>query len=322
MARLRWPKSIHMQVESVFKSICAIGKDKKTAPKGHIRSIGTWGAYRAEAHRFAHFLSQNGINDLRDTIKIQSVVSKYLSRKLQVARMNNASYQTQKSRSSALASLERSFNNFFESRDRTLKLDFSAARKEYLALSKAYLNPKIVYSNGSRAYPQPEKLVSYIQDKTHALQATLQYQGGLRAEGVGAPSGKIYNPLTQKNLRGIVTDPVTKVSVGAIRVREKGGKWTTHYIPKTTYQQLVNHINQYGKLESKYADYRESVITAAKRSGQFSQGRGTHGLKTAFAHHRYRQCIERGFSHERALQTTALELAHNRFDITVRYLKG
>ena len=322
MARLRWPKSIHSQIESVFRHISAIGQSKKEAPEGFIRSVGTMTLYRTEAHSFVRYLKSQNITDLRQVDRIENVAKKYFEEKLSHAQRLSQSYQTQKTRASAIAALERGFNAFFKSRGIDTELNLEEARKEYLELSKATLRKKTEYPTSSRAYPRPEFLVYLIDNKAHALQATLQYQGGLRAEGVGAPSGKIKNPLTQKNLKGIVVDPVSKERVGAITVKEKGGKWTTHLIPKKTYERLSTFLAQHGKLESNYQEYRSSIIIAAKLTGQHAPGRGTHALKTSFAQFRYATCVKYGYSHEEALQATALELAHNRFDVTLAYLKG
>jgi hypothetical protein len=322
VATLRWPTSIHSQIESIYSAIKAFGVSKAKCPPGHIRSIGTLTVYLGEAHSFAQFLKSKGVRDLRDTANVQKMADLYLASRLQVARAKGQSLQTQETRSAALGSLARAFNSFFAQRGCNERLNFVATRQEYRALSRAYLGRGRSYENGTRAYPAPEKLITAIGNETHRLQATLQYQGGLRAEGVGAPSGKLNNPLTWGNVKGMATDPVTGVRVGCIEVREKGGKWTMHYIPQETYEHLVRYLVKHGSLQSRYSEYHNSVITAAKTSGQFSQGRGTHGLKTSFAHRRYLQAVQHGLSHERALQQVALELAHNRADVTLIYTKG
>lgn len=322
MARLRWPKSIHAQVEAIFSSLKAFGKSKAEADKGSIRSIGTWTAYLKEAHNFAQYLKSEGIHDLRDTERVSEMAGKYLAKALDEARTMNRSVQTQESRASAISAFERAFNTFFATRSPELRLDFHSDRKEYLALSRAYLHGKTNYPDGTRAYASPEKLVAAIKNPIHQLQATLQYQGGLRSEGVGAPSGMLANPLTLKNLRGYTNDPVTGAQVGTISVQEKGGKWTTHYVPVLTYDQLQKRITRHGPLQSKYREYRDAVIEAAKATGQYAKGRGTHGLKTTFAQRRYQECVRHNLSHEQALQATALELAHNRKDITLVYTRG
>lgn len=322
MGRLRWSNSLHSQIKAVFSAIKAIGVSKAECPKGHIRSIGTFKAYQREAHSFGKFLQRNGVNNLRDTSKVEKLSAKYLSERLEQAIKADQSIQTQETRSAALSGLERAFNEFFAQRGLSDKLDFSSARREYLAISRAYLGSGREYAGGTRSYPAPDRLVAALSNETHRLQATLQYQGGLRAEGVGAPSGSLKNPLTKDNLRGLGKDPVTGSTVGRIEVREKGGKWTVHYIPAKSYAQLEAYIKAHGSLQSQYREYRDAIIEAAKATGQYSPGRGTHGLKTSFAHARYLECVKHGSSHEQALQQVALELAHNRADVTLIYTKG
>ena len=322
MAKLRWPKSIHSQIESVFSAIKATGVNKAQCPPGHIRSIGTLNAYLREAHSFAKFLQDNGVNDLRDTKSVQKYTPQYLAQRLTTARAKGQSLQTQETRSAALAGLERAFNTFFSQRGMNEHLNISAIRHEYRALSRAYLGRGREYETGTRAYPKPERLVAALTNETYKLQACLQYQGGLRAEGAGAPSGKLGNPLTWENIKGVVNDPVTGSRVGRIFVREKGGKWTNHYIPQETYLRIVRYLEQHGSLQSRYGDYRSAIIAAAKASGQYVPGRGTHGLKTSFAQRRYLECVRHGFQHEKALQQVSLELAHNRFDVTLIYTRG
>lgn len=322
MAKLRWPNSIHAQIQSVFRAITATGMDKKEAPTGYIRSIGTLRVYKAEAHSFAKFLQSKGIQNLQHTGKVELAAKEYLSSKLAQARQNAQSVRTQELRASALSALERGFNTFFSSRSINLKLNFSSSRKEYLELCRTFLSTKGEYRDGSRAYPRPEYLVAAIPNEKHALQASLQYQTGMRSEGAGAPSGTLRNPLTKENLKGYSPDPVTGAQVGIVAVQEKGGKVTPHFVPIETYTRLTAYLEKHGSLESKYSEYRNSIITAAKATGQYAKGRGTHGLKTHFAQTRYMECVCHGYTHERALQTTALELAHNRMDVSMVYLKG
>ncbi len=321
MAKLRWSKSLHSQIEAVFSTLKGFG-EKKAAATGNIRSLGTWRSYRSEAHRFAKFLQSKDVSDLREVDKVQTAAKAYLAERLTIARQKGHSLQTQQARVSALAALEKGFNRFFEQRGIPLRLNFAETRQEYGALSRAYLSPRQEYADGTRAYPSPERLVAAITNEVHALQATLQYQSGMRAEGVGSPSGRIRNPLTLENLRGHGKDPVTGKLVGIVSAKEKGGKWTSHFLPMPTYERLKTYLEKHGRLESRYLDYRNAIIDAAKLTGQHAPGRGTHGLKTFFGKHRYAQCVKFGLTHEQAMQQTALELSHNRWDITLIYTRG
>ena len=321
MGHLRWPKSLHSQMESVFATIRGLG-EKKSLNTGGIRSVGTWRSYRSEAHRFAKYLQSRGVSDLRAIDAVQQAAKEYMAERLAVARLKGHSHQTQQARASAFAALERGFNRFFEQRNMPLRLDLKESCREYLTLSRAYLSTRQEYQDGTRAYPDPARLVSAIRSEAHALQASLQYQGGMRSEGVGAPSGIVRNPFTIDNLQGYRRDIVSGKRVGLVATKEKGGKWTSHFIPKATYERLEAYLKEHERLESRYQDYRNAVITAAKITGQYAPGRATHGLKTAFAKHRYAECVKHGFSHERAMQQTSWELSHNRWDITLIYTRG
>lgn len=322
MAKLRWSKSVHSQLESIFASVKALGQSKAVAERGHIRSLGTWRIYRQEAHAFAKFLQGKGVKDIRDAAAVSRVAAEYLASKLSAARTSGLSVQTQELRASALSAFQRAYNSFFSQRGLDIRLDFANARKEYLALARLYLAPGRNYAEATRAYPRPEALIAAISNPVHQLQAKLQLQSGLRAEGSGAPSAKLANPLSFDNLKGFARDPVTGECVGVLLTREKGGKWTRHYLPEATYRQLQTYIQRQGPLQSNYKEYVTSVAQAARATAQYSKGRGSHGLKTAFAQRRYQQCAKHGFSHERAMQITALELGHNRMDITRIYVKG
>jgi len=175
----------------------------------------------------------------------------------------------------------------------------------------------------NRAYPDPVRLIEKIHDGTYQLQASLQYEGGLRAEGVGAPSNRrVKNPLTAKGLRGMGTDPVTGGAVGIVASKEKGGKETEHNVSVETYRRLEAYIRLHGKLESDYSGYTEAINLAARETGQYASGRGSHGLKHNFAQERYLECIHHGLTHEQALQQTSLETSHFRLRETLTYTRG
>lgn len=169
----------------------------------------------------------------------------------------------------------------------------------------------------------PLRLIEKIADPTFQIQASLQYEGGLRAEGVGAPSNRrLQNPLTTKGLRGTAKDPVTGKLVGIVAATEKGGKEPDHYVSLETYSRLEEYILAHQQLESNYCAYVEAINQAAKSTGQYARGRGSHGLKHNFAQERYLECVSHGFSHEQALQQTSLETSHFRMRETLTYTSG
>jgi hypothetical protein len=322
MNRFRKPKSLHSQVECVFHGIEAFGESKKENPDG-IRSFGTWKTYRYEAHRFAKYLFQHGVEDIFDTGLFALWLYYYLLESLDYFLTNKLSLQTFETRLAALAKLEHAINTFIDEHDLPYEnISTNDLRKEVsrLARQKGTGLDKSSRQFSNRAYSDPIILIRMIENPTHCLQASLQYEGGLRTEGAGAASNGLSNPLTSSNLGGLIPDPVTGEQVGLIcNVREKGGKLTDHMITPETYQFLVEHIRSKRVLESPYEEYLASVNEAAKLTSQFLPGRGTHALKHNFAQRRYLECVNHGMTHEQALQQTSLELSHFRYYETYAY---
>lgn len=327
---LRWSNNIHVQVEAVFQSIKGIGEKKCDNPNG-IRSVGTWNLYRSECHKLAAFLQHNGCNNILDAKSVETLTATFLEKCLKDAIENGRSLQTGQTRNAALGKFQHAINTFVEKNNITkirgvsvnkedLKIDLSSIRKDYSnRISKLLDRSSREYDR--RAYPDPQNLIKYIDNPVHQLQARIQFESGCRAEGVGAPSNGHDNPLTSKNLGGIGKDPVTNKQVGKITTIEKGGKVTEHYISKETFRDLKEALRLGSQLRSDYKHYLHSINEAAKITGQYCIGRGSHALKHNFAQNRYQDCVKKGFSHEQALQQVSLETSHYRFSETYTYIK-
>ncbi|MBC8018789.1 MAG: hypothetical protein H7X83_09755 [Verrucomicrobia bacterium] len=318
----RWPTSLHSQIEAIFHSVRSIGKSKMDTDKG-IRSFGSWEVYKGEAHRLAKFMHKNGRTNFLDTLSILDDMTEYLEERLAHYVEKKRSRQTMETILSALGKFEYAINQYIEihALDNP-RLDTEKLRMDFYARSRKLLRKSSkIFDN--RAYPDPIRLIAALTDGAFQLQASLQYEGGLRAEGVGAPSNRrLKNPLTSNGLRGIGTDPVTASPVGVVASVEKGGKETEHYVSVQTYRRLEEHISRHGKLESDYFAYVEAINSAAKATGQYVPGRGSHGLKHNFAQERYLECIKLGMPHEQALQQTSLETSHFRLRETLTYTRG
>ena len=319
----RWPNSVHCQIEAVLHRIRAFHVTKNDNPLG-LRDFGIWKAYKYETHRFANFLCGRRVKaSLLDSDQLPKDIADYLHETLDTYVKKGRSLQTFETILSALGKLEYALNCYIGAYlPANTRLHTEEMRMDFYVKARKLLR-KSSRTFGSRAYPDPVRLIMAIPNATYRLQASLQYEGGLRAEGVGAPShSKVKNPITAQGLRGTCNDPVTNIIVGKVATVEKGGKETDHYISLETYRTLQDFIQQYGKLESDYDDYVEAINQAARETDQYWKGRGTHGLKYNFAQERYYECVSCGFTHEQALQQTSKELSHNRLREALTYTRG
>lgn len=318
----RWPRSIHSQVEAVFHSVRAFGQAKSDSAYG-IRSFGTWKVYKYEAHRFADFMIKRCHGDILEMDTLQMDITDFLEERLAVYVQKKRSRQTLETILSAFGKFEYALNCYINLHlPGHLRLNIYDLRMEFYNRGKKLLRKSSkIFDN--RAYPDPVRLIEAITDGTFQLQAALQYEGGLRTEGTGAPSClKVLNPLDKEGLHGTGTDVVTGLPVGIVAAVEKGGKKTVHYVSLPTYDRLCEHISKYGKLESNYHRYLKAINDAAIATGQYVPGRGSHGLKHSFAQERYLECVNHGMTHEMALQQVSLETAHFRMRETLTYTRG
>lgn len=318
----RWPTSLHSQTEAVFHAVRSIREAKADSALG-IRSFGSWKVYKYEAHRFVALMIGNGRTSILDTASVHDDMAAYLEERLAHYVEKKHSRQTMETILSALGKFEYAINHYIEIHALEIpRLNTEQLRMEFYARSRKLLRKSSkLFDN--RAYPDPVRLIAAISDGTFQLQASLQYEGGLRTEGVGAPSNRrLKNPLTMNGLHGITADPVTGSEVGIVASVEKGGKETEHYVSVPTYRRLEEYFDRHGKLESDYFAYVEAINAAAHKTGQYAPGRGSHGLKHNFAQERYLECIAHGKSHEQALQQTSLETSHFRLRETLTYTRG
>ena len=318
----RWPTSLHSQTEAVIHSVRSIGKSKNDTVHG-IRSFGSWDRYKGLSHNFVTILQLNGRTSILDAASVHDDMAVYLKERLAHYVEKKRSRQTMETILSALGKFEYAINHYIEIHALEIpRLNTEQLRMEFYARSRKLLRKSSkIFDN--RAYPDPVRLIAAIGDGTFQLQASLQYEGGLRTEGVGAPSNRrLKNPLYMNGLRGITVDPVTGSEVGIVASVEKGGKETEHFVSVPTFRRLEEYISCHGKLESDYFAYVEAINTAAKTTGQYAPGRGSHGLKHNFAQERYLECIDHGLTHEQALQQTSLETSHFRLRETLTYTRG
>jgi hypothetical protein len=246
----RWPTSLHSQTEAVFHAVRSIREAKANGALG-IRSFGSWKVYKYEAHRFVTLMIGNGQTSILDTAFVHDDMAVYLEERLTHYVEKKCSRQTMETILSALGKFEYAINHYIEINDLEIpRLSTEQLRMEFYARSRKLLRKSSkLFDN--RAYPDPVRLIAVISDGTFLLQASLQYECGLRTEGVGAPSNRwLKNPLTSNGLRGITSDPVTGLPVGMVTSVEKGGKETEHYVSVSTYRRLEEYLACHGTITS------------------------------------------------------------------------
>lgn len=175
-----------------------------------------------------------------------------------------------------------------------------------------------------RAYPRPEELINAIPSRMLQLCARLQYEGCLRAEGVGhAKDRRSRISLSLDNLKGTMRDPFfNDRSVGIVDQREKGGRTTRHYISVSFYKDLEEYLLQHGPIRADYRQYLKAIEAAAKNTDQFIEGRGSHGLKHCSVMRFVEDGIRAGKSPERIYSEASQRSSHNRMDVVTKFYMG
>ena len=319
------------QIGGVLDMITRIGESKMLAKVNgqqnqFIHSISTRSATGQLLRPLVSFCSSRGIKNI-DKINATDLAD-YIEDRFSHHLGRANTLKTFQTELSAIARLERALTHFNKvHRDGSKVIDLSSERASVAARARNIFPRRAGPQN--RAYKDPIQLINAIKNPTHQLQAKLQLEGGCRTEGVGAPAKVFCNPLNTKNFRHHKTgaplenvyDPLTGELRAAFWTVEKGGKLAYHFCSLETFRSVSNHIGQHGKIESKYKDYLKSVEFAAKQTGQFMKGSGTHGFRFNFGQKRYNQAIRAGYSDEHAKLVVSAEMSHNRADITETYLK-
>ena len=219
--------------------------------------------------------------------------------------------------------LEKMLTNFSRMKGHEKEFSFPSRVTTTREAIREGINPNAWEGKG-RSYERPLELIEAIRIEMHQIMAELQYYGGLRAEGVGAPRDKYSKAQVDLgNFMGIVLDPFTKDRlVGVIEVTEKGGKTTKHYVPVPVYERACQYIEINGPIRENYECYLRSINKAAKATNQSVRGRGDHGLKHNFAE----ELVNRGLKHGKTQETIyaegARQCAHARMNILPKYYLG
>jgi len=257
--------------------------------------------------RVAFFARENfGVRDLE---KLNGLHFQKLAESL--IEKGNISLETFKAYMSQMAKCENLLNGYAQATGSGKTYEIRPAIDEMRSLAKATLEKA---TSTSRAYQNPQALISTIANPLHSLGAEIQHSAGFRYYEMGK--------IDKDQLLGISTDPYTGKEKGIVRLDPhdtKGGKGRLGFMNPEGYSRLSVHIDMHGsfKIDS-YKAYLASLEKAASHTNQDAQS--SHGLRWNFAQQRYHELTAQGLCHEEALHAVSWSLGHERGNITLHYL--
>lgn len=260
-------------------------------------------SYRNVWNNFFNYLSEHW--SLKNCEQIQSHhVEAYMEYKLEYY----PSVQYIQKISAAIGKLEIALKYFTqEVYGKSKFYDFSS-RQEVLNDAR---DLKLVANNyHNRAYADPQKIISNLQDHNHKLAAKIQHEGGARIEGVAL--------IKKEQLLGAKLDAITNTEKGILFTKEKGGKEGEVLVCVSTYSELQNHLSKTPKFKINRQKYYEDIKQAAIATSENPEG--SHGLRWNFAKRRMFEYAQAGYSYADSLQQVSYEMKHNRASITQHYL--
>ena len=210
--------------------------------------------------------------------------------------------------SAALGKLEIALKHFAKHiRNEIRKYDFSIRQT---LLDEARDLNYVVNNYHNRAYNNPEALINALQNPLHQLAAKIQYEGGVRIEGVAL--------IKRDQLLGTKLDSITNLQKGIIFTKEKGGKEGEVLVSIETYNELKGYLSQNPLFKINRQTYYEDIKQSSKRCKESSEA--SHGLRWNFAKRRMFEYAKAGYSYADSLQNVSYEMKHNRASITEHYL--
>jgi len=214
--------------------------------------------------------------------------------------------------SSALGKLEIALTKYSKLyKEVPIVYDFSI-RQNILNHARDY---KLVANNYvNRTYQNPQLIINNLVNIEHQLAASIQLQGGARAEGVVL--------IKKEQLKGYKVDEISQDKKGIIETKEKGGKVGDVLVTPDTYMQLENHFidNEKSIFKINRQNYTNDIRNVCIKLN--ITPKGSHGFRWTFAQNRVREYQKHGYSYEQALQGVSWEMKHFRASITEHYLGG
>lgn len=295
MARVK-TQSVVKQMSDLVNESLRIGEKKHLAKMDGTAKTGIFAFNSARAMKstwcnFAKFCRSEF--DLRDIKNISpQMVREYLEKKAYEDEISAKSFANVCSRIEKL-------NTALEDKR---GIDVSELRAE-LKKCRAFTEDLRAATNSNRAYLDPEKTISRIEDPECRLAAKLQLEGGARISEI--------SKLDRRNLT---------TNEGEIVLRNtKGGLIRTTKVSPETYAELIKIIKEHGQYRLNVKQYRAELREAALHTGDDPK-KSTHGFRFNFAQRLYFQFIAEGMSPPMARSRVSSRLGHKRSEITDRYL--
>lgn len=311
--------NVNFQVQQLYKTVEAIGESKHEA-KAEARENGAVGAaeiakelgvysyatgdaYRDVWRHIGEYAkNEYGVKDMERITGEQ--VQAYLNSKIEegVARATFDQY------AAAAEKLEVALNRFAAQNETGNTYNFEL--KDVRQVAAQEIGNR---NHEARAYADPAKLCSNLEDKQHALAAQMQHESGGRVKEI--------SQIKEGQLKGLQADRITGELKGRIEVDGKGGKTRELQVSPAVYARLQAAIAANDGV-FKVADYKAYVAVLEKSAGQTGQGyNGSHGLRWNYAQERMQELQAHGLTFEQALREVSVDMGHERSDITLHYLK-
>jgi UDP-2,3-diacylglucosamine pyrophosphatase LpxH len=292
----------------VDETFCAGAKKLERIDPNHpyynkISSYQTMASYRAVWESFFHYLREHW--KIKDAEFITGDhVAAFIDYKIEYF----SSIKYLQKISSAMGKLEFALKKF------TLRVYGKAGNYDFSIRQKIIDETReldLIASNyHNRAYDTPHLLIGSLNESTHRLAATIQYEGGARIEGVGL--------IKPDQMHGIRFDSITGTDKGVIFTKEKGGKEGDVLVSTTTYNRLLHHFQTNKRFKIDRQKYSYDIRAAAEKMGMIPEG--SHGLRWNFCKRRMMEYAKAGYTYEQSLQAVSWEMKHNRASITTHYL--
>lgn len=301
--------SIYYQTAELTKVIFIEGAKKEDrVDPAHpnfecVASFKTMETYRGVWNNFGHYLKEHW--QIKDFEQIDSEhVHAYMAYKIEYY----PTKQYLEKISSALGKLEIALTRYTANKYADPHQYVFNIRQQTLDNARALKQVANGYHN--RVYKNPYVLIESMKNPLHSAGASLQVQGGARAEGICI--------IKSEQLHGHRIDNITGKEICVIETKEKGGKVGDVLVNIETYQQIESIIKRDGKFKINYKAYTEEIRNVCKKLGVPCES--SHGFRWTYAQRRVREYQRAGYSYEEALQGVSWEMKHFRSSVTEHYL--